>query len=161
MMDDKTVDRLKKSINDKCDILEYKIDSISHLLEKSIYDQIIDIINATKHRVPKIKKRMSETYIGGHVLIIDIPKKYKEFYHGSSYSVDCNENEKKCDVNGNIVTELGTGNDVKRILEKFDCEVLDIHNWDGKDIKSTHVHFRCNSMSYDRTKEFISIAKEF
>lgn len=131
------------------------------MLEKNIYDKIADILTKIdKDRTPKIKKKMSESYVGGSTLVIDIPKKYKELYHSSGYSIDCNDEKKKCDISGNLVTKLGNGAEIKNELEKFDCEIMDIHNWDGEKIKSTHVHFRCKNLDYNNTLKITKFIKK-
>lgn len=125
--------------------------------EDIIYKRLIETIEEpfkNLDRKPKLTLRRSYTRVGKNVLIIDIPKKSKELYHSSSYTIECDE--EKCDTEGTLVTKLNSGNDVKERLENFKCNVVAIHNYDGPLVKSTHIHFNCRDRDHDTT---LNIAK--
>lgn len=133
------------------------------IIEKNIYDKIREIISEPHERVgiPQIKERKSYEIVGGKTLLIDIPKKEKIFYHGSNYTIDCDEKDKKCHTRGELVTVLKTGDDIKKKLEDLTCDILAIHNHDSLTVKSTHVHFRCENKDYDGTLKITKFLKEY
>ena len=133
-------------------------------IEKNIYNEIIDVINESyknKERAPKIRERGSYEFVGGKTLLIDIPKKSKIFYHGSSYNIDCDETNKKCNTKGELVIVLNTGKEVKDKLDNLSCNVAAIHDHDALSVKSTHVHFICENKNYDTTLKIAKFLKEY
>ena len=100
------------------------------IIEKNIYDKIREIISESHERVgiPQIRERKSYEIVGGKTLLVDIPKKEKIFYHGSHYTIDCDEKNIKCDTRGELVTVLKTGDEIKKKLEDLSCDVLAIHD---------------------------------
>ena len=132
-------------------------------IERNIYDKIKDIINEPHERIgiPQIKERKSEYIVGGKTLLIDIPKKEKIFYHGSHYTIDCDENNRKCDTKGELVTVLNTGDIIKKKLEDLSCNIFGIHDHRTLSVRSTHVHFRCENKNYDDTLKITKFLKEY
>jgi len=133
------------------------------IIEKNIYDKIREVISEPHERVgiPQIKERKSDYIVGGKSLLIDIPKKEKIFYHGSHYTIDCDENNEKCDTRGELVTVLKTGDQIKEKLDDLSCKVLAIHDHSTVSVKSTHVHFRCENKNYDNTIKITKFLKEY
>jgi hypothetical protein len=123
-----------------------------------IYENIVDIFNQSykEDRKPKIRERFSYEIVGAKTIIIDVPKKSKLHYHSSSYVIECDENEKKCRMDGNLVADLNSGDSIRKNLDEIKCKILAIHDHDMISIKDTQVHFRCKDKTYDET---ISIAK--
>ncbi len=127
--------------------------------QNNIYEKIKDTITKIE-RSPKFRERQSEYILGGKSLHIDIPKKENIFYHGSSYIIDCDENIKRCDTRGTLVTVFNDGEKVKKNLEEFGCNIIAIHDYNGIKVRSTHVHFRCENKDYDNTIKILNFLKE-
>lgn len=133
------------------------------VIEKNIYDKIREAISDPHERVriPQIRERESYEIVGGKTLLIGIPKKEKIFYHGSYYTIDCDEKNRKCHTRGELVTVLRTGDDTRKKLEDLSCDVLAIHDHSTVLVKSTHVHFTCENKNYDDTIKITKLLKEY
>src|SRR3989304_6495148 len=53
---------------------------------------------------------------------IDLPRKQKDMYHGSSYEILCNRPKTWCKIKGDLVTEEDYDYEAVKALEDSDCK---------------------------------------
>lgn len=63
---------------------------------------------------------------------IDLPKKQKDMYHGSSYEILCNIPKTWCKIKGDLVVEEDYDYEPTKILEESDCKVFGVHTHAAK-----------------------------
>lgn len=98
---------------------------------------------------------------------IDMPRKQKGLYHGSSYQIGCNKPRKICNIGGDLVVKRKLENITKQDLEKLTCEISDIHRHtvvketEKFPIKESHIHFRCGNKNPTETLKIINKLKNY
>lgn len=124
--------------------------------KSDICDEIIAIMNEAR----SARKRRSYTRVGGCMLFIDMPKRAKQYYHGSTYEIECSEPYK---IAGMVTTELRDSVETSVVdkLNSFGCKIIDVHYHDGLTIKSTHIHFRWEGISDTRLKEIATFLRDY
>ncbi len=131
------------------------------IAEKPVYKRIVNIIEEPfkgKEKKPRILRLTDPTF--KEIMIVDLPI-HEEYYHGSTFSVKCNNS---CDIKGEVVAHRNDEEIIADKIEKLDCDVTSVHHHpesilayiEGKDlgIETSHIHFDCGKKSYDHTLEF-------
>jgi hypothetical protein len=96
---------------------------------------------------------------------IDLPRKQKDMYHGSSYEILCNKPKTWCKIKGDLVTEEDYGYEVVKVLEDSDCKIFSTHthvNELGKfPYTESHLHFICQDRDRIDTIKMINFLKDY
>lgn len=97
---------------------------------------------------------------------IDLPRKQKDMYHGSSYEILCTKPKTWCKIKGDLVTEEDCDYEVTKKLEESDCKIFSVHSHvqtkEGKLPKrESHLHFICQDRDRDDTIKLINFLKDY
>ena len=144
----------KKSIES---IFNKSFDPISQKIDNLINDIRTKYINDI--RQPSFRIERSYEYVGGKRVIIGIPKKNKLHYHGSSYILECDSNL-KCNISGMHVTDKDKANNIVDELKILECDILDIHHYDSPNVKSFHIHFKCDNKNIENVDKIMKYLME-
>jgi len=125
---------IESIFNKRFDPISQKIDILINVIKEKHTNNI---------RQPSFRIESSYEHIGGKRVTIGIPKKNKLHYHGSSYVLDCDSNL-KCNISGMHVTDKDKVNNIVNELKILECDILDIHYYDSPNVKSSHIHFKCD-----------------
>lgn len=97
---------------------------------------------------------------------IDLPRKQKDMYHGSSYEILCNKPKTWCKIKGDLVTEEDYDYEVVKALEDSDCKIFSTHTHvdqrkEGKlPYIESHLHFICQDRDREDTIKMINFLKD-
>ncbi len=130
---------IESIVNKSFDPISQKVDNLINVIKEKHTNNI---------RQPSFRIESSYEHIGGKRVTIGIPKKNKLHYHGSSYILECDSNL-KCNISGMHVTDKDKVNDVVDRLKTLECDILDIHHYDSSDVKSSHIHFKCDNINIE------------
>lgn len=98
---------------------------------------------------------------------IDLPRKKKEMYHGSSYEILCNRPKTWCKIKGDLVTEEDHDYETVKALEDSDCKIFSTHTHvdmrkEGKlPYSESHLHFICQDRDREDTIKMINFLKDY
>ncbi len=97
---------------------------------------------------------------------IDLPRKKKDMYHGSSYEILCNRPKIWCKIKGDLVTEEDYDYKVIETLEFADCKIFSTHTHvqrkEGKlPYRESHLHFICQDRDRTDTIKTINFLKDY
>lgn len=133
---------------------------------EEFFDKIINIFE--KGIVERgLKGELKTTLMEFKGFTIDLPKKQKDAYHGSSYEILCNRPKTWCKIKGDIVIEEDYDYDVTKMLEESDCKVFGIHTHATKIEKEklphreSHIHFICQDRDREDTIRMINFLKNY
>jgi len=134
---------------------------------EEFFDEIKDIF----------KKSIEEKGLKGELKIspstefkgfaIDMPKKQKDMYHGSSYEILCNISKTWCKIKGDLVVEEDYDYEPTKILEESDCKIFGVHSHVAiKDkqklpYRESHIHFICQDKDRRDTIRMINFLKDY
>ena len=132
---------------------------------EEFFDRIIDIF----------KKGLEEKGIKETPLItkttefkgisVDMPRREKELYHGSTYEILCNITKIWCKIKGDLVIDEEHDYDVTKALEESNCKVFDTHRHvqktDEKLCGESHLHFMCIDKDREDTIKMINFLKNY
>jgi len=93
-----------------------------------------------------------------HYFIVDLPRKSAEL-HGSSFAVQCKEEDEQCYIEADLVTPPELVDLVEKDVKPYGCEVEDIHRH-GLLFESDHVHVGCKT-SINEVEELIKYFRWF
>lgn len=96
---------------------------------------------------------------------IDLPRKKKDMYHGSSYEILCNRSKTWCKIKGDLVVEEDYDYEVVKALEDSDCKIFSTHTHaqqkEGKlPYRESHLHFICQDRDRIDTMKMINFLKD-
>lgn len=99
-------------------------------------------------------------------IIIDMPKREKGLYHGSSYEILCNIPKTLCKIKGDLVVDEEHDYEANKTLEESDCRVFSIHRHvqkkEGKlPYAESHIHFICQDKERTDTINMINFLKNY
>lgn len=96
---------------------------------------------------------------------IDLPRKQKDMYHGSSYEILCNRLKTWCKIKGDLVTEEDYDYEVIKALEDSDCKIFSTHSHVNKlgkfPYRESHLHFICQDRDREDTVNMINFLKDY
>lgn len=133
---------------------------------EKFFDNIIDIFKkGLKERgvkdIPLVTA--TEEWKG---ISIDMPRKVKDAYHGSSYEILCNRTKSWCKIKGDLVTDPGSEFGISKSLDESDCKIFSTHRHlkrkDGRPPREeSHLHFICQDKDDDDTMRIIKLLKDY
>lgn len=98
---------------------------------------------------------------------IDMPKKQKDMYHGSSYEILCNIPKTWCKIKGDLVVDEDYDYVVTKTLEESDCKIFGVHSHAKKrgeqklPYRESHIHFICQDKDREETMRVINFLKSY
>lgn len=97
---------------------------------------------------------------------IDLPRKQKDMYHGSSYEILCNKPKTWCKIKGDLVIEEDHDYEAIKALEDSDCKIFSTHTHvqrkEGKlPYIESHLHFICQDRDRTDTIKTINFLKDY
>ena len=97
---------------------------------------------------------------------IDLPRKQKDMYHGSSYEILCNKPKTWCKIKGDLVVEEDHDYETIKELEFADCKIFSTHTHvqrkEGKPpYIESHLHFICQDRDREDTVKMINFLKDY
>lgn len=134
-------------------------DKIKEIFKKSIIEQQKLSEEKGIKEEPKI---IPVEFNGFH---IDLPRKQKDMYHGSSYEILCNRPKTWCKIKGDLVVEEDYDYEVTKTLEESDCKVFSVHTHatkrKEKPYRESHLHFICQDRDREDTIKMINFLKDY
>lgn len=96
---------------------------------------------------------------------IDLPRKKKDMYHGSSYQILCNRSKTLCKIKGDLVVEEDYDYEAVKALEDSDCKIFSTHTHVNKlgklPYRESHLHFICQDKDRTDTIKMINFLKNY
>lgn len=129
-----------------------------------IFDKIKDIFEEgiAEKGVEGRYNTISLEFSGFH---IDLPKKEKDMYHGSSYEILCNKSKTLCKIKGDLVTEEDYDYEPTKVLEESDCKIFSVHTHatlrKERPYRESHIHFICQDKDRKDTIEMANFLKHY
>lgn len=133
---------------------------------EEFFDKVIDIFKeGLEERHIKENPLVTETpeFKG---IIVNMPRKEKDIYHGSTYSILCNRSKTLCKIKGDLVTDSDSEYRVNKVLEESDCKIFDTHlhvkRIEGVPFRDeSHIHFICQDKDREDTIRMIHLLKNY
>ena len=131
---------------------------------EEFFDKIKDIF---KEGIEEkgIKEEPKITPIEFNGFNIDLPRKQKDMYHGSSYEILCNRSKTWCKIKGDLVIEEDYDYEAVKTLELADCKIFRTHTHVDKLGKlpytESHLHFICQDRDSTDTIKMINFLKDY
>ena len=134
--------------------------------ENEFFDKIIDIFKkSVEKRGLEGELKTTPTEFKGFT--IDLPRKQKDIYHGSSYEILCNRSKTLCKIKGDLVIEEDYDYEATKMLEESDCKVFGVHTHVDKreeeklPHRESHIHFICQDRDRQDTMRMINFLKDY
>ncbi len=138
---------------------------------EEFFDKIKDIFKKgiIERQKPSEEKDIKEepkiTPVEFNGFHIDLPRKQKDMYHGSSYEILCNRPKTWCKIKGDLVTEEDYDYEAVKALEDSDCKIFSTHTHINKLGKlpyiESHLHFICQDRDRTDTIKIINFLKDY
>ena len=140
-------------------------DQQSGKIFEEFFDKIKDIFKKGIEE-KGIKEEPKITPIEFNGFNIDLPKKQKDMYHGSSYEILCNRPKTWCKIKGDLVIEEDYDHEAVNTLELADCKIFRTHTHVDKreekfPYKESHIHFICQDRDRTDTIKMINFLKDY